>query len=341
MTPVRTSPDRRPPSADAPPSTVRDDAPSPPETSGGAGWTEASLAALVLIWGVNFSVAKWALAVFDPLVFNALRFVAASLLVGAALRLGGRVPLPRREDVPRVLALGLAGNVLYQMAFILGLDRTYAGHASLMLATVPVWVPLLSLLRGEERPGARTWTGVLASVAGVGMVTGSGFALEGGEVLLGDAILLGAAVVWALYTVGARPLVRRYGSLAVTAWTLWVGTVGLVAAGVPALPGQRWEEAGPAAWGALLFSGVFSIAVAYLIWNRAVDRLGGTRTAIFSNLTPVVALAVGALWLGERLTPLSLLGAALVIGGVAWVRGDRGAPAPIPPAPPTPPGRRG
>jgi drug/metabolite transporter (DMT)-like permease len=118
--------------------------------------------------------------------------------------------------------------------------------------------------------------------------------------------------------------VQRYGSVRPTAWTLWVGAVGLVAAGLPAVGRQDWAAAGAAAWGGLLFSAFLSIGLAYLIWYRGVERIGNTRTAIFSNLTPVVALAASAVLLGERPGPLALLGAALTLGGVMWVRTDRG-----------------
>lgn len=289
----------------------------------GWGWTEAALSVMVLVWGVNFAVVKVALQTFDPLAFNALRFAVASLLVLGVLGWQGQLGLPERRDVPRVIALGLVGNVVYQMCFILGLDRTRAGHAALMLALTPVLTALFSTWTGHERPGPRTWTGAAASVCGIALVTGSALGFEeGSEVLLGDVILLGAAVVWAAYTVGAGPLVRRYGSVRPTAWTLWVGAVGLSAAGAPALLRQDWGAVRPAAWGGMLFSAIFAIGLAYLIWYRGVERIGNTRTAIFSNLTPVVALATSALWLGETPSPLALLGAALTLGGVMWVRSD-------------------
>lgn len=293
----------------------------------GRGWTEAALAVMVLVWGVNFSVVKHALAELDPLAFNALRFVLASLLVGAVLRARGQLRLPAREDVPRVLLLGVLGNVVYQMGFILGLDRTQAGTAAVMLALTPVFTALLSMLRGHERPGARTWGGAALSVVGVALVSGASFRAAGGEALLGNAILLGASAAWALYTVGASPVVRRYGSVATTAWTMWTGTVVLVLVGIPGMLRQEWGAVSGAAWGGLVFSGAFSIALAYLIWYRGVERIGNTRTAIFSNLTPVVALLAGALLLGESLGVVPVVGVALTLAGVMVVRSDPGVAA--------------
>lgn len=289
------------------------------------GWTETALLLMVVVWGVNFSVVKRALEAFAPLGFNALRYIIASLFVLAVLRSRGPLAAPERRDVPRILVLGVVGNLVYQMAFIVGLDLTLAGHASLMLALVPVFTALLSVWRGDERPGARTWGGAALAVLGVVLVTGSALTLrQEPRVFLGDLIMLGAALAWSLYTVGARPLVARYGSVRTTAWTMWVGTVGLVTAGVPSLAAQDWGRVGAEAWGGLLFSAFFSIGLAYLIWYRGVERIGNTRTAVFANLTPVVALFFGVVWLGERLTLPALLGAALTLGGVLLVRADPG-----------------
>ncbi|HEU0079157.1 MAG TPA: EamA family transporter, partial [Longimicrobiaceae bacterium] len=291
----------------------------------GWGWTETALSVMVLVWGVNFAVAKYALTSIHPLAFNALRFVIASVLVFGVLRAQKQVSLPARADVPRVIALGLLGNVFYQMCFILGLDRTPAGYASLVLAITPILTAFLSMLTGHERPGPRTWGGAALSVRGVALVSGAGVRVGGHETLVGTLILVGASFAWAMYTVGARPIVRRYGSVRTTAWTLWIGAVGLIVLGTPSLLRQEWRTVGPAAWGGLVFSATFAIGLAYLIWYRGVERIGNTRTAIFSNLTPVVALFAGAVLLREQPSALALLGTALTLGGVMIVRTDPGS----------------
>ena len=291
----------------------------------GWGWTETALSLMVLVWGVNFAVVKKALDTFDPLAFNALRFVIASALVFGVLRARGEVSLPARRDLPRVVALGLLGNVLYQLCFIIGLSRTAAGHAALILALTPILTAFLSMLTGHERPGPRTWGGAALSILGIALVSGATIRVEGTRALVGDAILVTACVAWATYTVGARPVVRRYGSVRTTAWTLWIGAAGLLALGTPALLRQDWERVEGAAWGGLAFSATFAIGLAYLIWYRGVERIGNTRTAIFSNLTPVVALFAGAVLLKEQPSSLALLGAALTLGGVMIVRTDPGS----------------
>jgi drug/metabolite transporter (DMT)-like permease len=292
----------------------------------GWGRTEMALSLMVFVWGVNFAVVKHALATFNPLAFNALRFAIASVLVFAVLRVRGELGMrPDRRDVPRIVVLGLVGNVLYQMCFILGLDRSRAGHASVILALTPIITAFFSLLTGLEKPGLRTWGGATLSIVGIALVSGAAMRLEGRDALVGDAILVTACLAWALYTVGARPIVRRYGAVRTTAWTMWIGAVGLIAIGTPALLSQDYAGLDAGAWGGLAFSATFAIGLAYLIWYRGVERIGNTRTAVFSNLTPVVALAASAVLLKEAPSALALLGAALTIGGVMIVRSDPGS----------------
>ncbi|MGI9188683.1 MAG: DMT family transporter [Longimicrobiaceae bacterium] len=282
---------------------------------------------MVFIWGANFAVVKRALQVFEPLAFNALRFVIASALVYAVLRFTAGLGRPARADVPRIVLLGVVGNVAYQLCFILGLDRTRAGNAAVILALTPVLITLLSAARGHERPAPRAWLGVAVSVVGVAMVTGATPSLTRRE-LSGDLILVGATVVWAVYTVGLQPLIARYGSVRPTAWTLWVGATGLLLLGTPELLRQRWSDIDLVAWGGLLFSALLAIGLAYLLWYRGVERIGNTRTAVFSNVSPIVALLVASVWLGERPAPLQLAGVALVLGGVMLVRSGR-SPRPV------------
>ena len=282
----------------------------------------AALLVMVVIWAVNFAVAKNALSHIDPLAFNALRFPLAALVVLVTLRLRGHVPLPERRDVWKVLALGVLGNVLYQQLFIFGLANTRAGIASVLLAGTPIVTTLLSAALGHERIGALVWTGVAASFAGIALVVASGGTADtgGAHTLLGDALMIGATLAWAVYSVGSRPLVERYGSVAVTAWTLWSGTIGVCLIGLPAVLAADLSQLNWEVWAAIAYAGALSIGLAYMIWYMGVRALGNTRTAAYSNLVPALALLVAWLWLGEVPSPGQLVGAAVILGGVAMVQ---------------------
>lgn len=296
---------------------------------------DLAILVLVLIWGTNFSVVKLALREISPLAFNALRFVLASVILAAFLRPSGSMLKVERGDIPTFIGLGLLGNVLYQMLFIFGVDWTLAGNAALMLATVPIFVSLFSTMRRHETIGRTGWAGVLMSVSGIGLIVWGGTrGLQfGADTVRGDITMLAAAVAWSAYTVGAAPLVQRYGPLKATAGTMWIGTVVLVLISTPSLLAQEWSEVSAGAWAGVVFSGALSIALAYIIWYYGVRHLGSSRTAVYSNTVPIVALLVAWATLGETPTLIQLAGAAAIVGGVLL---SRLGSTPLPPGPPVP-----
>ena len=278
----------------------------------------AALILMVIIWGVNFSISKMALAHVGPLAFNALRFPMASLLLLAVMKRRGAIPLPPMSDVPRVVAVALLGNVLYQMFFIFGLNHTSAGNAALLLAGTPILTALLSASLGHEQVRARTWLGVICTFAGIVLIVAGGATGEGGSAhsVEGDLLMLGASITWSIYTVGARPLVQRHGSVNATAWTLWAGTLGLLICGAPALVRIDLRTLGAGTWAAIAYAGLLSIGLSYMIWYYGVSKLGNTRTSSYSNATPVIALLAAWLTLGEVPRLVQAIGAAIIIGGV-------------------------
>jgi drug/metabolite transporter (DMT)-like permease len=284
--------------------------------------TRVALLALVLFWGANFSLVKLALRDLTPLAFTSLRFLLASGVLWVFLKAGGdRVRINRLHWLA-VIGLGIIGTTIYQTLFIYGIDSTLAGNASLMLATTPVFTTLLSLVFRQERSSLVVAAGVGLSVLGIALVvlggsTGVGFSAA---TLTGDLAVLVAAAAWSVYTVGSVPLVHRYGVVPVTAATMWVGTLGLVLVSLPALLAQDWAAVRPTSWLAVLYSGVFAIATAYFLWYFCVRQIGSTRTAVYTNFTPVVAIGIAWLTLGEVPTPLQLAGAGGILAGSVLVR---------------------
>jgi drug/metabolite transporter (DMT)-like permease len=287
--------------------------------------TRLALIALVVFWGANFSLVKLALRDLNPLAFTALRFLLASGVLWVFLKVGSDRVRINRPQWLAVIALGLVGTTVYQVLFIYGIDWTLAGNASLMLATSPIFTTLLSLIFRQERSGSTVWVGVGLSMLGIALVVlgGSrGVSFSAGT-LKGDLAVLVAAAAWSVYTVGSVPLVHRYGVVPVTAVTTWVGTVGLLIVSLPALRGQDWAAVRPISWLAVLYSGAFAIATAYFLWYYCIRQIGSTRTAVYTNFTPVMALLIAWLALGEVPTPLQAVGAGGIIAGSVLVRASK------------------
>jgi drug/metabolite transporter (DMT)-like permease len=292
------------------------------QTTSTYGLTYFALAVLILVWASNFSVVKFALRDMSPLAFNGLRFTIASLLLWVIVKAGGRTTVIDRRHWPALIGLGVLGNTIYQVLFIFGIDWTLAGNASLMLAATPIFTTLLSIAFRQERVGLMAWAGVVISVVGIALVVwgGAGAVTFAAGTVRGDLTVLAAAAAWSAYTVGSSPLVRRYGALPVTAVTMWIGGLGLLIVSVPSFLEQDWAAVRPSAWLALLYSGAFAIALAYFIWYYSIRQIGNTRTAVYSNFIPIVALVIAWLTLGETPTWVQLLGAGGVVSGTVLVR---------------------
>ena len=286
------------------------------------GAMDLALIGLVTIWGVNFVVVKAAVAQFLPLGFTALRFVFAATMLTAAAALAGLSFRVSRADLGRLALLGLVGNILYQPMFVIGLAHTTAGNSSIILASAPVIVAVESHCLRVERLSARAWAGVWLSCLGLGLVIvgGSKTLSLAPETLLGDVLTLGAAVCWGTYTVMARPVVARLNPLVVTAYAVLIGAAALLLIATPSFAAQDWGVVTLGAWAGLLYSGLLAIGLGYAIWVKGVQRLGGSRTAVYSNLTPIIATLTGVIFLGEHITALQIVGAACVLGGIVLTR---------------------
>lgn len=280
------------------------------------------LLGMVFVWGANFTVLKVTFRTLSPLAFNALRFLLATAVLAALMRWQGQSLRVARADWGRVALLGIVGHGIYQVFFVEGLARTTTANASLLMATVPILVALLSAVSGSERIALGRWLGIFLSFAGILIIVvgGSRQVQFLPSHLLGDLLVMGAAITWALYTVMSKPLLQRYTPLHLTAASMAPGTAALVLFSLPALWSQSWATVAPVAWVGLGYSAIFSIALAYLIWFTSVQRVGNARTAIYSNVTPVIASLLAWAFLGEPFGWPQVAGGVVIFVGLMLAR---------------------
>jgi drug/metabolite transporter (DMT)-like permease len=282
------------------------------------------LVLMVVIWGANYALIKTVLRELPPPVFNAGRLVVASLVFLALLALTPRTR-PTRRDWIELAGLGLYGQFLYQLFFLNGMSRTSVANASLIIGFVPVVVALVNGALGVERLRAAQWLGIAVSVVGMYFVVGLDAAMTS-TTLLGDALTFGAVLAWSAYTIAARPLLARHSPIIVTSWSMVLGTVFYLPYAAPALARLRWSEVSAGAWIGTVVSALLALNLSYIVWNTAVQRIGGTQTALYSNAIPVAAVASAAIWLGEPIDRWKILGGTLIIAGLivaTWLGGSR------------------
>ena len=228
--------------------------------------------------------------------------------------------VPARDEWPRLVGLGLVGHCGYQMCFVLGLARTSVTNSSLILGCLPLAVLLLNSVSQRREPvGRAQWVGVAIALLGLYLVVGVGAAATR-DTLLGDLLIVAAVCCWAWYTIGSRRLLQRHTSLQVTACTTVVGAACFILFAVPSLVTLDWVAVSWWAWAAVGVSGALALSLAYVIWYVGVQRLGSARTAVYSNLVPVVAMTVAAVGLRESIGWVKIVGAELVLTALLLTR---------------------
>src|SRR5208337_798546 len=194
------------------------------------------LIVVMLLWGLNYTVIKVGLEQVDPFAFNAIRFsLASAILIIISLAKKSRRPSGRM--FMNLLALAIIGNVFYQIAFILGIDRSLAGIASLVIASQPVFVMILNLILRIESVDFRGWVGIVLSFVGILLlinIESFGGAM-GSSTLSGDVLLVIATIFWSIYTVLAKPVLASVNTLDLTTYTIALGTVFLTVIAIPSL----------------------------------------------------------------------------------------------------------
>lgn len=292
---------------------------------------------MTFIWGTNFSVVKPAFREIDPQAFNAVRMVIASLVFIAIMKIVPRwtssnifsTPAPiTRRDWLAIAALGVVGHFFYQYFFIGGLALTSVANSSLLLAATPVLIAILSAVLGHDRIAPLHWVGAAMSLAGIYIIVtlAEGGVSIGSSTLRGDLMMFGGVACWAIYTLGSRPLMERHSPVGVTGLSMAIGTALYVPVMWPNVMATNWWTISLRTWIALVYSALFALCVAYTIWYVAVREIGSARTSVYSNIVPIVAMLTAVAFLGERPSGGRLLGAGLVLVGVALTRVGRSAP---------------
>jgi drug/metabolite transporter (DMT)-like permease len=287
------------------------------------GRTDVLIVLVILLWSINLSIIKIGLRALSPHAFNAIRLTLASLAYAVALAVQGRGREPASKgDLWKAAALGLLGITFYQVFFIKAIGLMPASTASVFMGTSPIFIALLATVVGEERIPPAGWVGIAISFAGFLLVVAGA---NGGMVFTwaawrGAVLILLANACWAGYTVFARPLLGRNSPFRMAAVGTIFGTAIYLPFAARDLARVQWARIPWPGWGAILYAGLVAIFLCFAIWYASVKAVGSAKTGVYSNLTPVLAIFFAGLVLGERLSMIQGLGAAVTLAGVYLTR---------------------
>ena len=277
---------------------------------------------MILIWGSNFSIVKVALQDFPEGPFNAMRLVTAMtvylvVIFGSGAR--ERLRTLTRRDWIELFFLGSIGTFLYQFCFVASVKRTSVANGSLIIGVSPIVIAIMSAMAGHERIRPLRWLGIAVAMSGLYLVVGHGVDISA-QTFRGDLLMMGGVLCWSIYSVASQPILQRHSPLVVIALTFSFGAALYVLTLTPVLVATDWSAVSGFSWLMMLTSALLALNLSYWIWYTGLKRLGGSRTSVYSYLTPVVAMAVAAVWLAEPISANQISGAIAIFAGLLITR---------------------
>ncbi|MEL6470698.1 MAG: DMT family transporter [Cyanobacteria bacterium J06623_4] len=275
-------------------------------------------------WGSAFVLMEIALPTFSPLAIVSGRMVVASVLLNTVIfSQGQRWPRDRWVWL-ECAGLSLVSNLLPFGLVVWGQQYIDASLAAILIAASPVFTVAIASVFGLERMTLTRGIGVLMGFAGVVVLIGpqvlQGFSLKGA----GELAMLAAALSYSVAGFWGRRFQRVKAEL-VSTMTITMGTLLVVPlALVVERPLAQLGSGGSAVWGAglaVVGLGVFSTAIAYIVYFRLLAEMGVVNTSLVSFLVPLSAVLMSAIFLQERLSLPAIVGMSLILGGLAVLNG--------------------
>ena len=267
--------------------------------------------------GTAAAVTRYLVGNADPVTLAILRWgIGFACVLPLALVL--RVRFPPRADLPRVAALGLCFFALFFVLYNIALGYTTAARASLALSTLPLQTMLAGAILGVEPLTARKFTGVGVAMLGVFGALATGLAAAPVGAWRGELIMTGAVLCMALYNVWSRPFIRRSSALGFLAVGMGAGAAALIAIGLVTRRVAVLATFGPSQWIAGVYLGVGGGALAFILWNLALQRATPTRVATTMAVYPIAASLLATLLVGEPITANLVIGLGAVFTGI-WI----------------------
>lgn len=261
---------------------------------------------------------KIVLRELPPFAVIAFRAPAATvILLGACVVLRPSLTLPLR-DLGSVAVHAFFAITANQLLFMAGLQRSTATNAAVIGATIPVFTVGVAVLLRREAATSGKLLGLAVAFLGAMTVVGGARFDAGSRVLIGNFLMLLNSLSFSIYLVISKPLLQRYPTLPVITWTMLFGALGVLPFGAGDLMAHA---AGVSAggWVGLVYIAVFPTVGTYFLNAYALRRAPSSVVAIYIYVQPVIAATMAALFLGERPTGFTALGAGLIAAGIFFV----------------------
>ncbi|WP_337099236.1 DMT family transporter [Paenibacillus sp. YIM B09110] len=279
--------------------------------------TSLLLAFLIIVWGINWPVSKYALDYMPPVLFSGIRtLIGGLLLLAVAIPRWSRLRL--KETWVIYVVSSIVNVILYYGLQTIGLNYLPSGLFSAIVFLQPVLVGIFSWLWLGESMNVIKIGGLLLGFAGVGVICSGAGGLSGHISVEGILLALGSAFSWALGTIYVKKTSARVDPIWLVTNQLLIGGLFMTAVGSGV---ENWSEV---EWSsgfiiALLFISIFVIAIGWIIFYKLMDSGEASKVASFTFLIPLIAILIGTLFLNEPFTMSLLAGLVLILLSIYFV----------------------
>jgi len=277
---------------------------------------------LILIWGANFSVQKYLLDTLSPSGFLLGRYLImpTCALIMMRVMLGRFFPPMARKDILELASLGFVGHSLHVGIVCYGIHLSTPFSSSVILACGPIFTLLILRWKGHEKLQRYQVLGVTIAFIGVLLFLSEKIMKGDLRATGGDLVLFVAAVLFSYYTVQAKPLLEKHGSILTMGYATLLGGLPVMLLCIPAGLEAPWASLGVQGWAAMAWSVLISAFGGWLVWGWINQVRGVARTAPLMYLMPPVAGLFAWAITGEQYTAIKLVGATVALIGVAFAQ---------------------
>ena len=282
------------------------------------GLHDLALMTTCFFWGLGAVVVKSAIGSgpedFRIFVFNGIRMPITSLILFTVVRARGGSIAIRRKDVGYFALVSFVGMFLHITSSLIGLSLSSASNMGVIVATIPLFILVTSIVTRSEPFNIQLLAGVLIGMSGV-----LALSVEDGGVHFnpGDLLLLASCFFWGLYTVLSKRLVRDYRPLVAIAWVFLFAALYQSPLFLYQLREQTWTEIALVNWLNLFIATFGSYALANTLFFYGIREIGAIKTGIYTNLTPVFTITLAWLLRGEEVSALKIAGLGIILCGIA------------------------
>lgn len=276
---------------------------------------------MVTVWALAFPLIKTGLQELSFTNLTIMRFLVVCIALTTILLLQrSRFSKIHKKDILPIFLLGFFGVMVYHLGLNYGEQYISPGAASLIIATIPIFIVIMATFFLKEKITGKKLLGVLLAFGGVLIISiwGSPDTIIEINYIYGAFAVLIAAFMGAFYTIAGKKLLDGYTALSLTVYAMLLGSLGLI----PLISTSLFDEVSTLsadAWFAIIFLGLFSTVIGYLLWHLALEIKTASELSVYLYAIPVLSTIVSYFWFEDKITLLFILGGALVICGLTIV----------------------